>query len=472
MVAERQLFSVLDFVETLAKSGLVTDSSLQSIQDEAHEFEDAKGLAKHLVRAELLTAYQASQLLAGKSKGFQIGRFRILNLLAEDIKNAVFLARDNQMNRQVAIKLIKLNEAGSEDTMKRFFREARITALMDHPNIVRVFDFVEHGGMPHLIMEYFEGRTLQQLIEEFQVIHFRKAIDFIAQAAAGLHHAHAKGIIHRNITPSKLIRDKNGVVKILDMGGSRFQDDEVMNVTKLYSGNSLVGNVEYISPEQCLGDEFDFRSDIYSLGATFYALLTGRAPFSGLPHDVMMAHQIESPIDIGRFQAGVPRDIKAIIARMMAKKPDDRYQSGEEVELALLEVAKNLDKQSAMPAGTAAMPVLVTQAELPKMRVETKAPQRENNLGARQPAALSKPPIATSKPPMQAAAKKGATAPSVKAMKPATAATGIRILPGQAGSAGIFQNSEPPKSRLILFLSIALVLTIVAITVTLFLLMR
>lgn len=333
--------NISDFFQVLQQSELLDSKLLKKWKNRSDLPSEAKLLAKQMVMEGDITLFQGNQLLQGRHRGFRLGDYTILNLLTEGNKDAVYLARHHTMNRKVAIKVIKLNEANCDSTRQRFFREARITALLDHTNIVKVFDFIEENGQHCLVMEYVEGTKLREMIERNGHVPYRDALDYVRQAATGLQHAHDQGIIHRNINPSNLLRDGHGIVKILDMGHSRFTDDDVMNVTKLYTAQSMVGSVDYIAPEQVLGDKLDARCDIYSLGATLYALLAGRPPFQGNSLQVMMAHQVEKPPSISSSQQNMPAAVNLIIDKMMAKKPDDRFQSCLEVIDAIESVLKS-----------------------------------------------------------------------------------------------------------------------------------
>jgi serine/threonine protein kinase len=342
-----------EFFQVLQQSELLDAQQLKKWKSRNDLPNEAKLLAKQMVVEGDITLFQGNQLLQGRHRGFRLGDYTILNLLSEGSKDAVYLAKHHTMNRRVAIKVIKLNEANCESTRQRFFREARITALLDHANIVKVFDFIDENGQHCLVMEYVEGTKLREMIDRQGHLPYKEALDYIRQAALGLQHAHDQGIIHRNINPSNLLRDGHNIVKILDMGHSRFTDDDVMNVTKLYTAQSMVGSVDYIAPEQVLGDKLDARCDIYSLGATLYALLAGRPPFQGNSLQVMMAHQVEKAPAISSSQQNMPAVVNTIIDKMMAKQPDDRYQSCLELIDAVDAVLKPATQKKASPKSTA-----------------------------------------------------------------------------------------------------------------------
>ncbi|MBL8822092.1 MAG: protein kinase [Planctomycetia bacterium] len=341
MIAEACLSDVEQFFSVLQKSALLDEETFEIWRNRVPMPTDARTLASVMVRDGVLTKYQGNRLLQGKYHGFVVGPYTILDLLVEGKSDASFLAWHHAMNRKVALKVVKQNLDHCKVTHERFMREARITATVNHPNIVKVFDFVEENGIQFLVMEYVEGKNLLQLIEANGPIAPAKAIEYICHAAAGLQHAHDQGIIHRDIKPSNLILNHKGQVKILDMGHSRFSDDETMNITKLYSPNSVMGTVEYIAPEQSLGQDYDYRCDIYSLGCTLFTLLAGRPPFQGNTYQLLMAHQVDEVPSLKDFQPGIPSALQSVINRMMAKQPSARYQSATEVIKALQAIASS-----------------------------------------------------------------------------------------------------------------------------------
>jgi len=323
------------FLGNLRKSGLLPERELQAWQARRNLPDDPHMLARMMVRERALTAFQAEQLLQGNDFNFNVGSYRILNQLGVGSKGTLYLAEHRAMQRQVALKLLHQDKVDSRISLERFYREGRVTASLNHPNIVKLYDFAEEGDQPCLMMEYVEGQTLQQILHATGPFPIEKAIEHIRQAAAGLKHAHAKGVIHRDIKPSNLMLDKYGSIKILDMGHSRFIDDEQMNITKMYDPKSIVGTVDYVAPEQALGEQIDARCDLYSLGATLFTLLAGRAPFVGNAYQILMAHQIEEPPAVTQFSRNCPTALNPVISKMLAKNPASRYQSAEEVIKAL-----------------------------------------------------------------------------------------------------------------------------------------
>jgi eukaryotic-like serine/threonine-protein kinase len=327
--------AVRSFFGSLRKSGLLQEHEVLAWQARRSLPDDPQMITRLMVRERALTAFQAEQLLQGNEFNFIVGSYRILDQLGFGSKGTLYLAEHRAMQRQVALKLLHQDKAQSRISLERFYREGRVTASLNHPNIVKLYDFTEEGDQPCLMMEYVEGQTLQQMLNTTGQFNYEKAIGYIRQAAAGLKHAHSKGVIHRDIKPSNLMLDKYGTIKILDMGHSRFTDEEEMNITKMYAPKSVVGTVDYVAPEQALGEQVDSRCDIYSLGATLFTLIAGRPPFVGNAYQMLMAHQMQDPPPVTQFNNTCPAAIVPIIARMMAKNPAARYQTAQEVIQAL-----------------------------------------------------------------------------------------------------------------------------------------
>lgn len=332
--------SVDEFLDTVQASGLVSDTELRSWRGRRGRGHDAKSVAKEMILSGLLTKYQANRLLEKKHRGFVIGAYTILNLLEEGKDDAVFLASHGAMKHRVALKILKQNHDGGQVTHERFMREAHIMSSLNHPNIVKMFDFVEEAGKQCLIMEHVEGRTLKLEVEQEGPLPPDRALECIRQAAMGLGHAHAQGIMHRDVKPSNIMVTLEGTVKVLDMGHSRFSDDEKMNITKMYNPNMVVGSVDFVAPEQALGEDYDHRCDLYSLGATLFYLLTGKVPYKGTPYQVLMAHQLEPVPTLKDYLPRISSRVQTILDKLMAKSLRERYQSAEEVIQAITTLQK------------------------------------------------------------------------------------------------------------------------------------
>jgi serine/threonine protein kinase len=324
-----------ELLDLIRRSGVVPPDQLAGLSDLSIPAEPHKA-AKLLVDQGVVTKFQAAQLLAGRHKGFRIGAYTVLDLLGRGGMGAVYLAEHTALHRKVAVKVLV---PGKEDDQKlaleRFQREARAAAALDHPNIVRIFDVSCHNAVPYLVMEYVEGDTLQQLIDRDGSIPYQTAAEYIAQAAAGLQHAHEKGFVHRDIKPGNLIRDKSGTIKILDMGLAR-SESQLDKLTAQLDNGAVLGTADFIAPEQAINNpSVDIRADIYSLGATFFSLVIGKPPFQGNTTQKLLQHQLRDAPTLVSVDATLPKGLSLVVEKMLEKKPADRFQTPAEVIAAL-----------------------------------------------------------------------------------------------------------------------------------------
>lgn len=337
--------AVADFLDVVRRSGIVPENQLEQLLEEFRTRTDLDTPAKtadELVAREVLTRWQADKLLQGKFRNFVLGPYRIMRPLGRGGMGTVYLAQHSVMRRYCAIKVLPSRSSKDESSMlDRFYREAQAVAALDHPNIVRAYDVnkdVQKNTVVHyLVMEYVEGQDLQAKVDEHGVLGYREAAQYVRQAALGLAHAHEAGLVHRDVKPANLLVDSKGVVKILDLGLARFYDEgESASLTNQF-GDTVLGTVDYLAPEQALDcHEVDARADIYSLGQTLYFLLTGHPPFpEGSVAQRLMAHQTRSPEPIEHERPDVPIELVTIYEGMTAKSPDDRYQTAGEVAEAL-----------------------------------------------------------------------------------------------------------------------------------------
>lgn len=334
--------TVDQFLDLVRRSGLIEPDqlqrALQSFQraGPAGLSGDAAAVADELVRVGLLTRWQADQLLRGRYKGFFVKKYKLLNLLGSGGMSNVYLAEHLLMRRRVAIKVLPRDRVQDSSYLARFYREARAAAALDHHNIVRAYDIDNEGNNHFLVMEYVEGRDLEDIVRHEGPLDYARAAEYIRQAALGLEHAHQAGLIHRDIKPANLLLTPQEVVKILDLGLARFSEEEIASLTVAYQ-ESVLGTADYLAPEQAVDSHrVDARADIYSLGCTLYFLLAGQPPFpEGTLPERLAAHQQKEPKDLRQLRPGTPEDLIAICRKMMAKKPEERYSSAREVADAL-----------------------------------------------------------------------------------------------------------------------------------------
>lgn len=335
------------FLNGVRNSGLVEAEPLENVIREMRaagaDVSDSRNVANELVRREFLTEWQADKLLQGRHKGFFLGRYRLMRLLGTGQMSAVYLGRHIYMDHLVAIKVLPADKVGDTSYLGRFYREAKAVAALSHPNIIRAFDVdkqVEAGTDIHfLVMEYIEGRQLTHLINEKadHRLDLVTVADVIRQAAEGLAHAHSKNMVHRDIKPDNLLVTPAGEVKILDLGLARFFKTTDEESLTLKHDERVIGTADYLAPEQAIDSHsVDSRADIYGLGCTFYCALTGHPPFTeGTLVQRLMAHQSQPAPPVTKERPDVPESLTKILDRTLAKKREDRYQTGRELADAL-----------------------------------------------------------------------------------------------------------------------------------------
>ncbi len=256
--------------------------------------------------------------------------FRLESLMGEGSMGAVFKAEQLSLHRPVAIKVLAPRLAENERFLKRFLREARAVAKLNHPNVVSGIDVGEADGLRYFVMEYVEGPTLLDLIEESGPLEPLAATRIVVQVARALEHASRNDLVHRDVKPANvIITSKGGVAKLCDLGLAK----EVSEAGGETSEGRAMGTPLYISPEQARGDaNVDIRSDLYSLGATYYHALVGRPPFDGPTHAVIMAkHLTEDVVAVRDVRDDVPAGCAAICERLLEKDRDDRHASPTEL---------------------------------------------------------------------------------------------------------------------------------------------
>ncbi|MGD0900328.1 MAG: serine/threonine-protein kinase [Thermoguttaceae bacterium] len=327
--------SVADFLAVLDKSRLLGSEQMAGAQRLAEGAADPAALAKAMVCEGLVSRWQAAQLLAGRASFF-LGKYKLIQLLGRGGMGSVFLAEHVTMNRRVALKIVPRHIADNRASLERFFAEARAIAALDHPNIVQAYSVDNECDRYFIVMEYVDGQDLQHMVEVEGPLGFDRAADYIRQAANGLGHAHQRKMVHCDIKPSNLLVNPQGVLKILDMGLVRLGGPQEGAAVR--PEDQALGSVDYLAPEQALGTaDFDHRADIYALGCTFYFLLTGHPPFpEGTLAQRIVKHQTQEPRDLLQERPDTPDELAAICRRMMARRPEDRYQSAGEVSGSLL----------------------------------------------------------------------------------------------------------------------------------------
>jgi serine/threonine-protein kinase len=266
------------------------------------------------------------------------GRYKVLKKLGSGGMATVYLAEDQELGRRVAIKILNAKHASDEQFVERFRREASSAAGLSHPNIVQIYDRGKAEGTYYIAMEVSEGRTLKELIIDRGPSPIPVAVNYGRQILAALRFAHRNGVVHRDIKPHNVLVDDEGRVKVTDFGIARAGASEMTEV------GSIIGTAQYLSPEQARGAPVDARSDLYSVGVVLFELLTGEAPFNGeTPVEIAMKHLSAVPEPPSVKRPEVPPELDAVVLRALAKNPDDRYQSVEEMDADLNAISKGME---------------------------------------------------------------------------------------------------------------------------------
>lgn len=364
------------------------------------KFTEARDLAQELIRRDWLTAFQANQVFQGKWQNLVIGPYVLLERIGEGGMGQVFRARQKLLNRIVALKLIRKECLDNPRVVQRFQREIRAAGQLSHPHIIRAYDADQVDGTYYIAMEFVDGQDLAKMVKEQGPLPINQACEYIRQSALGLQHAFERGLVHRDIKPANLLVMKAiasdrrrssakipipkvlspkssatisraeiaahypwGVVKLLDLGLARCTDSFTGEAaTHLTQIGSIMGTPEYIAPEQARDSHTsDVRADLYSLGCTFYFLITGQPPFpTGTVTEKLLQHQLDEPESMAKVRAdrlflwkdnadnnpAVPAEVDRVVRKLLEKRPERRFQTPIELANELAEVMKVLAERS------------------------------------------------------------------------------------------------------------------------------
>lgn len=268
------------------------------------------------------------------------GRYKIIRPIGEGGMANVYLAQDLILDRQVAVKVLRLDLRNDPDTVRRFTREALATTELNHPNIVSIYDVGEENSMQYIIMEYIKGTDLKKYIVEHFPIPYQRVIDIMTQILSAVQNAHAHNIIHRDLKPQNILVDEDGNVKISDFGIAIALSETAMTQT-----NTLLGSVHYLSPEQARGSMATKRSDIYSLGIVLYELLMGMVPFEGESAvSIAIKHFQDEVPPVRNYDPRIPQALENVVLKATAKDPDERYSG---VDAMMADLATSLSASRA-----------------------------------------------------------------------------------------------------------------------------
>jgi serine/threonine-protein kinase len=388
-----------ELAEAIRQADLLTPSQILKIASELlpNLSEDPQELAFALVQRGWLTSYQAEQALLGNAQQLVVGGYRLLAPIGTGGMGQVFKAWQKRLNRTVAIKVIRPELVKQNPgAVLRFRREAMLVAQLSHPNIVSIYDADEAGDTHFIVLEYVDGPDLERLVHEGGPLPVPLACDYIRQAALGLQHANEAGLVHRDIKPGNLLISRadaarhgsdgagwnalgssssRGLVKLLDMGLARMESIFESNASLTREG-SMMGTPDYVAPEQARdASSVDIRADLYSLGGTFYFLLTGHPPFpGGTVIEKLMRHQQEEPTPIESFRTDVPTEVSDVVRRLMAKSPDRRFQTPIELVMTLESILQSLGALKAVPMEAVAAVPLAYPVVAPSFSAASNAP--------------------------------------------------------------------------------------------------
>lgn len=347
-----------DLLPVIRNSGVLNERQIADIKAKILSGEypfDAHELAGRLVKDRILTQYQVNRFLKNKSHGLVVGRYAILDRLGSGSMGRVYKAHHLLMDRVVALKIIAPEIVSNERVIARFQREMKLVGRLDHPHVVRAFDADQLGSVLYIVMEYVAGQSLGQRLRRGP-IPVAEMIDYAAQAALGLAHAHEQGIVHRDIKPSNLLLGEDRRIKVLDLGlGVLMEADS--EATFATADGIAVGTIDYMSPEQACGKDVDGRSDLYSLGCAMFHLMTGRLPFPGSTPIERLGKRLSGrPLSLNEVMPDVPSGLVKVMDRLIAQKPPDRFQTAVEAAEALQALTRPKNKTVTVAPATVPEP--------------------------------------------------------------------------------------------------------------------
>src|SRR5437868_9145007 len=270
----------------------------------------------------------------------KIGKYDVVEVLGKGGMGIVYKATDSRIGRMVAIKMMTGGFAENPDLLKRFYREAKSTGMLQHPNIVIVYDLGDHEGNPYLVMEFLDGEPLDKIIAAHREISIVEKLGYIIQACTGLGYAHQRGIVHRDIKPANLMVLKSGDCKIVDFGIARIGDNSMTRT------GQVVGTITYMSPEQINAQVVDGRTDIFSAGVMLYELLTGALPFDGKDTASTLLKIIhEPPPPLKNYLQNFPPELEEVLHKALAKDREERFATAEDFAFDLGRVQEQLKRQ-------------------------------------------------------------------------------------------------------------------------------
>jgi serine/threonine protein kinase len=360
--------SKAEFFRLLKKSRLLSSAQRVEAKRLCQGISDSSA-AEELVRHHLLTPWQSAQLLRGRTR-FHLGKYKLLKFRGRGAMGLVFKAQHPELERTVAVKILSNSLLENPRSVARFLREIRSAAVLNHPNIVVAYDADKVGNTYCLVMEYVSGRSLKALCLEHGPLPVLWSCECARQTALALDHIHTRGLVHRDVKPSNLIvtarsADNRMQVKLLDVGLSRFVS-EAEEEGSLTRDGQIVGTGDYMAPEQVAhAKDADIRADIYSLGASLFQLIAGQVPLAGGSLLQTYMNRLEKdPPPLSKLVPNVPRGLDAVLAKMLKRAPEERYQTPVELAADLAAVLADAATQTDLPTADQAAPGSAPNSEL------------------------------------------------------------------------------------------------------------
>jgi serine/threonine protein kinase len=371
-----------DLLPVIKSSGVLGERQLAEIKAKVLHGDypmDPAALADCLIRDKFLTVFQAKRLLSNRPQGLIVGRYIILDRIGSGSMGRVYKAHHVMMDRVVALKIIAPEIAANDRVVARFQREMKLVGRLDHPNVVRAYDADQLHRVLFIVMEYVSGISLGDRLKKKGPIPPAEMIDYAAQSALGLAHAHEQGIVHRDVKPTNILLTEDRKVKLLDLGlGVLMEADSA--ATFATADGIAVGTVDYMSPEQACGRDVDGRSDLYSLGCSMYHLMTAKLPFIGTSPIERLGKRISGRhVPITEHLPDLPSSFVRVLDKLLAHKPHERYATAAEAAEALQGLIRPKAKSGASAPSTAPAnrPTAQPAASEAKVASEAKAPSSE-----------------------------------------------------------------------------------------------
>jgi eukaryotic-like serine/threonine-protein kinase len=330
---------VREFLDLITRSGLLDQPAMEAVvrRHGLQRSSPAVEAARGFITDKQLTVFQAKQLLKGKWRGLCIGKYKLLYPLGSGGMGYVYAAEDTENQWQVAIKVLSDRYRNDIAMLTRIQLEAQAGLRLKHPNILRTWSInrvdEDRADMYYVVMELVKGVSLNEMIALFKTISVSRSCDIVRQAALGLQHAHEAGLIHRDVKPDNLLIRSDGSVKILDFGLAMIDEHDEEFTMAMIMGQDRLGTADYVAPEQSINSyKVDHRVDIYGLGCTLYFALSGHPPFAGESNaDKIRGHRERRPLPIRELRDDVPETVASVLDRMMAKRPEKRFNTAQEV---------------------------------------------------------------------------------------------------------------------------------------------